>query len=203
MARVWIGVVFVVAALVAGIAAQAAFDAERQSLPSRTGRPDGGRLTGPPAPVAVTGADPSTTGELVVVVTYLDALEQERLEREQIDAYLAALEATRLADLEAQRMAQARQAAGPPAPSRGTSTPTGCDGHVVPAYIVQRESGCDYGAVNPTGCGGNGCVGLYQFDTRHFTSGACSDLDWHSPADQDECARRLSNGGTNLAPWGG
>lgn len=87
---------------------------------------------------------------------------------------------------------------------------SGCDGEgwVIPAGIVWRESRCDYGAVNVSGCGGNGCLGAYQFDARHFTgwangTAACGDLDWTVPADQHECARRLSADGTNLAPWGG
>lgn len=126
---------------------------------------------------------------------------EERLQRERDEAI-----AKYLSDLAAffeavARQNQARpQSAGTSGPS--TRTPTACDGHVVPAYIVQRESGCDYGAVNPTGCGGASCVGLYQFDLRHFTSGQCVGLDWHNPADQDECARRISNNGTNLKPWG-
>jgi hypothetical protein len=132
------------------------------------------------------------------VAAFLDGLaraewiaEQERLERERQDAE------------EAQRLEAARRAADQPVARPGTSQPASCDGHVIPGYIVQRESGCNYGAVNPTGCSGYSCVGLYQFDLRHFTSGACRDLDWHDPAQQDECARRLSNNGTNLAPWGG
>lgn len=136
------------------------------------------------------------------VTDYLEGLERER---QAVAAYLDALEAARLAaEAEAARVAAAQQAARPTPSSSGTiQVPSSCDGHVVPAYIIQRESGCNYGAVNPSGCGGASCVGLYQFDLRHFTSGACMGLDWHNPADQDECARRISNGGTNLAPWGG
>lgn len=90
------------------------------------------------------------------------------------------------------------------------STPGECDGEawVLPTSIVWRESRCDFGAVNVGGCGGNGCLGAYQFDARHFSGwangqAACGDLDWTIPADQHECARRLSADGTNLAPWGG
>jgi hypothetical protein len=81
--------------------------------------------------------------------------------------------------------------------------PTSCDGHVVAAEILRRESGCDYGAYNPSGCEGRGCVGLYQLDEGHFaavspwnsnTSGVCHGLDSSSPADQDECASRLGPG---------
>lgn len=110
------------------------------------------------------------------------------------------------------------ESAATPEPAAPPSTPhpaappadlpdTGCDGHVIPGWILMRESRCSYDAWNPGGCGGHGCVGLYQFDLRHFTGwangqAACGDLDPWTPADQDECAARLSHNGTNLAPWG-
>jgi hypothetical protein len=151
----------------------------------------------------VTGADPDATGEAIAVADYLEARERERLETERLEAERVAAEA---AALEATRVAQARAAAVPQPARVGTRAPTGCDGHVIPGDILRAESGCDYGAVNPSGCtdgATSGCVGLYQFDADHFgPGGACSGLDWHSPADQDVCASRLSNGGTNLAPWG-
>lgn len=81
------------------------------------------------------------------------------------------------------------------------SLPSSCDGKVIPAYIVMRESGCDYGAVNYDGCGGTNCYGMYQIAGFHWNGGSCSDLNWSIPADQDECARRLSDNGNNLAPW--
>jgi len=85
----------------------------------------------------------------------------------------------------------------------GTSR-TECEGHVIPGYIIARESGCNYDAVSPPGfCSGTGCYGLYQIAGFHWNGGGCSDLTWTIPAEQDECARRLSSGGTNLAPWGG
>lgn len=99
-----------------------------------------------------------------------------------------------------------------PSAAQGSTAPvsSGCDSEawVIPAGIVWRESHCDYGAVNVNGCGGYGCLGAYQFDARHFDgwangTAACGDLDWTIPADQHECAARLSGGGTNLAPWGG
>lgn len=97
-----------------------------------------------------------------------------------------------------------------PTPARDGDSPAGCDGEewAIPTALVWRESRCDFGAINPGGCGGQGCLGAYQFDSRHFTGwangeAACGDLDWTIPADQHECARRLSRDGTNLAPWGG
>jgi hypothetical protein len=76
-----------------------------------------------------------------------------------------------------------------------------------PTGIAWRESRCSYDAYNPTGCGGHGCVGLYQFDSRHFDGwangqAACGDLNATIPSEQDECAWRLSRGGTNFQPWG-
>lgn len=97
-----------------------------------------------------------------------------------------------------ERTAATAVVASPVSASSGGGS-TGCDGHVVPGYILQRESGCSYDAYNPTGCGGSGCIGLYQLDAKHYNS-TCAGLDT-SPAGQDECASRLSNGGTNLAPW--
>lgn len=112
-----------------------------------------------------------------------------------VDNYLFAIEAERIAKEEA-----AKRGSGRVAPS-GFDLPSDCQGKVVPAYIVQRESHCNYGAVNANGCGGAGCYGMYQIHGMHWNGGACSDLNWEIPADQDECARRLSNDGTNLAPW--
>jgi hypothetical protein len=119
--------VIVVVALVAGLVAELTAADPEHAKPDRLERPSGGRFPGPPAPPALSGADPSATGELVAVVTYLDALEQERLERERqaVAAYLDAIEQTRLADAAAAaaRMAQARPTPGPPATSGGASGP--------------------------------------------------------------------------------
>lgn len=76
-----------------------------------------------------------------------------------------------------------------------------------PAHIAYRESHCSYDAYNPGGCGGNGCIGAYQFDSRHFFGwangqSACGDLDPWTIEGQNECAWRLSREGTNFSPWG-
>lgn len=176
----FVGLVFVLAALVTGIATQASFDAEKQSGYPRSARPAAGvQMASPPY------VDWDAVGEQQKTDDYLRG-ERERIERELVT----------------QAEAEARAVAVRPVVPRPTTTAQGCDGHVVPGWILQRESGCDYGAVNPTGCSGFSCVGLYQFDLRHFTSGQCSGLDWHIPADQDECARRLI-AQSGLAPWGG
>lgn len=85
---------------------------------------------------------------------------------------------------------------GPPVASGGT-----CEGDFpVSGSVVYRESRCDPNAYNATGCGGRGCVGLFQLDQGHFaqvspwnsgTSGTCADLSPASQADQKTCAARL------------
>lgn len=96
-----------------------------------------------------------------------------------------------------------------PVEQPAVTMPGECDGEpwALPVGIVWRESRCNYHVVNVDGCGGHSCLGAYQFDARHFSGwangqAACGDLDWTIPADQHECARRLSRDGTNLAPWG-
>jgi len=112
-------------------------------------------------------------------------------------------EAAAEAEREAARIAAASKTVVNSSSGSSFDAPSECTGKVLPAYIVQRESHCNYGAVNVTGCGGSGCYGMYQIHGMHWNGGACSDLNWQIPADQDECASRLSSGGTNLRPWAG
>ena len=141
-----------------------------------------------------------------------NALIAEEESRQAEEARLAAEVA---AAEEAARMKEqqqiAQQAPSPVAVSQ-TGPDGACDGinWVVPVYIVYRESHCNFLAVNQNGCGGYSCVGAYQFDRRHWIPreeggwGGCADLgDWQIPANQHECASRMSRGGTYLAPWGG
>lgn len=121
---------------------------------------------------------------------------------QQIAEYLNALEQERIAQEKASRQQTSRVA------GNSFNFPSECEGKVIPAYIIMRESRCNYGSVNWGGCGGNNCYGMYQIDGRHWSSwgntpGACSDLNWEVSADQDECANRLSSGGSNLRPWAG
>ena len=140
-----------------------------------------------PVPLAAVGEHP---GELIAMLEWVTGVENERIRQEKEAAEQAA-------------MAAARQVASPAA------TPPGdCAGipSWFPAGIAWRESRCSYDAYNQNGCGGHGCIGLYQFDARHFTGwqngqSACGDLDPWTAAGQDECAWRLSRGGTNFAPW--
>lgn len=120
----------------------------------------------------------------------------------QVAEYLHAIEQERIAQEKIARQ-QSTQVSG-----QSFNLPSECEGKVIPAHIVMRESRCNYGSVNWGGCGGNNCYGMYQIDGRHWTSwgntpGACSDLNWEVSAEQDECANRLSSGGTNLRPWSG
>lgn len=115
-------------------------------------------------------------------------------------AALAAAEAERT------RVAPARPGAGPDALAAGGHP---CGDDVIPGEIIWRESRCNPDAYNPDGCGGRGCVGLWQLDLGHFAErspwggpGGCADLDPSSVDDQRECARRLSSDGGNLRPWG-
>ncbi len=128
-----------------------------------------------------------------------------------VEAEAEAQERARLEAIEAERLVAERAArASRPAIVVVPNVRPGCEGDwPIPAWIVQRESGCDYGAVNRTGCSGHSCVGAYQFDLRHWIAredggwGGCAHLgDWRVPENQDACAVQMSRGGTNLAPWG-
>lgn len=142
-------------------------------------------------PVACQGFNP-------IAVAYA-AAEQENA---RVYAYLAELEQAQQAELSRQRST--------PRASSSFDLPSECTGKPIPAYIIMRESGCNYGAVNANGCGGWSCVGMYQFDLRHWLTpeeggwGGCAWLgDWTIPANQDACADQMSRGGTNLSAWGG
>lgn len=194
MNRFFVGVLVIVAALVSGLALQAL-------LAQETSAPPHAQAGSAPAPLGTSDqaftdwSERRTLTDWVAVYEYRTWIEGvERWERER------QLEAERLA---AEAATQARTS-GVRRSVSGASTSVGgdCSGFVIPSDIVWAESRCDYGAYNATGCGGYGCIGAYQFDSRHYGSwGGCADLGT-DPAGQDECARRLSNNGTNLQPWG-
>jgi hypothetical protein len=173
----------VLAACATGIAAQVAFDAQKQSLGSHAERPAAG-VSAPPPLVAVGGDHP---GDLIAFTEIVYALSIEEHERE------------------AQRVAQPRST-----PGGGVAASGACDliGWTLPDAVLWRESRCSLDAFNATGCGGRGCVGAAQLDLGHFAAqspwggpGGCADLDATVIADQQECVRRLSAGGSNLTPW--
>lgn len=141
-------------------------------------------------------------GEIVAaqVVEYAEAIT-----RDEVGRYIAAVaeaeaaEAARVAAAEAAARAVSRPAPRPI--TTGSGGPTSCDGHVVPGYILERESGCSYDAYNASGCDGAGCIGLYQLHAMHFApGGACAGMGT-DPAGQDACASKISGGGSNLNPW--
>lgn len=98
--------------------------------------------------------------------------------------------------VEAQRLADAQRR---DVVVRGSASYLGvgeCTGFSVPDYIIQRESGGNPEAHNPSGA--HGCT---QTLLSHYSSGQCQGLDPYTVDGQRECTYRLSNGGTNLAPW--
>lgn len=170
------------------------FDAERQSAPPHAERPTAGAKTAP-LPLAAVGGDSTAAME----AEYRAFVEGVQREQDRLAA-----EAAAQAERDAAAAAAARRAGG-----GGGGGGTCGDGWVIPGEYVWRESKCDFNAQSPSSfCGGHGCVGAYQFDSRHWDAGSgwggCADLgDWRDPEAQHECARRLSRDGTNLAPWGG
>lgn len=89
-------------------------------------------------------------------------------------------------------------------PTATTATASQTGGKwAIPSYIVQRESGGDYGAYNANGCvtkTSRGCIGAYQIASFHFApGGACAGYGT-APAGQDRCAAKLwSQSGSS--PW--
>jgi hypothetical protein len=88
-----------------------------------------------------------------------------------------------------------------PAPAPAPAAQTCGDGYVIPGTIVWNESRCDPNAINQS----SGAFGLYQILPMHWApGGVCDDLaaTRSNVQSQNECAWRLSKGGTNLKPWG-
>lgn len=94
-----------------------------------------------------------------------------------------------------------------PAP-RTAPSPAGlepCGGAYPPCSVAAAESGGRYDAYNPTGCtsqGRAGCYGKWQFGW--FWGGKLGlplDLATATPAQQDEAARILWNGGAGCSNW--
>lgn len=78
-----------------------------------------------------------------------------------------------------------------------------CGGDLPSCYIVARESGGSYSAYNPSGCGGNGCYGKYQFSGAWAGKlGLPFDLSTATPQQQDDAARALWNHGAGASNWG-
>lgn len=130
--------------------------------------------------------------EQEAIAKYLAAVEEQR----KIDEYLAAIEAARVeAERQAALAAAARQRPVNTGYHPGT-TVGACTGFAIPDYIIQRESGGNPSAYNPSGA-----YGCAQTLLSHYSSGSCRGLDPYTIEGQRACVDILSNGGTNLNPW--
>jgi hypothetical protein len=84
--------------------------------------------------------------------------------------------------------------------SRGEGVP--CGGDLPPCYVVDRESHGTWDAYNPTGCGGTGCFGPYQFGG--FWAGKLglpNDLRTTTHEQWVNAARALWNNGAGCSNW--
>lgn len=78
-----------------------------------------------------------------------------------------------------------------------------CGGDLPPCWVLRRESGGNPRAVNPSGCHGRGCYGLWQFDPRTWANyGGYSRADQAPAGVQNEKARLLWAGGHGCSHWG-
>lgn len=121
----------------------------------------------------------------------------------QLAEHLTALGDAFLSDLYAAQTAYIASLAPPAPPTRQTATQSAsrgtvgeCTGFAIPDYIIQRESGGNASAYNPSGA-----YGCAQTLLSHYSRGSCSGLDPYTIDGQRECVDILSNGGTNLQPW--
>src|SRR5262245_36359151 len=133
--------------------------------------------------------------EVDAVMNFLDCCALQV--KHDVDAYLADLEAQRVAAEEAARVAAAQAARrATTTVTRGGTTVGECTGFAIPDYIIQRESGGNPSAMNPSGA-----YGCAQTLLSHYYGGSCSGLDPYTIDGQRQCVDILSNGGTNLSPW--
>jgi hypothetical protein len=116
----------------------------------------------------------------------------------EVAAYLDGVHEAELAEQarQAAAAASAAQASRPRAAASAGVTVGECTGFAIPAYIIQRESGGNPSAYNPSGA-----YGCAQTLLSHYSSGSCRGLDPYSIDGQRACVDILSNGGSNLAPW--
>jgi len=71
---------------------------------------------------------------------------------------------------------------------------------VIPDYIIERESGGNPNARNPSGAYGCAQTLLSHYRTGDHP-GACAGMDPYTVDGQRQCVYVLSDGGRNLAPW--
>lgn len=128
----------------------------------------------------------------------LAAATMEDIRQREINAYLEAVEEERLAQAERVRQQIAASSSANNSSNYHPGTTDGeCTGFVIPDYIIKRESGGNPSAYNPSGA-----YGCAQTLLSHYQDGrTCQGLDPFTIDGQRECVYRLSNGGSNLAPW--
>jgi len=144
---------------------------------------DSGRALAPLPLAAVGGEHPEAAIELAEAV-YAAAI-NEAIYGAMVD--------------EALRAAREAAARAVPRGTRSGGSGVGdCTGFPLPDYIIERESGGNPWAVNPSS-GAYGCAQVMPF---HWApGGACAGLDRTSIEDQRTCVGWLSEGGTRLSPW--
>jgi Transglycosylase SLT domain len=161
---------------------------EQASISSRTERASSVSPAGP-APAFILFEEAFAIEEERVAVEF-------RVQSEAAYAKLVDEELGRQAYAEAiqQELARRPKAAAPT--YHPGATDGECSGFSIPYYIIQRESGGNPSAYNPSGA-----YGCAQTLLSHYSRGQCQGLDPYTIEGQRECVWRLSNGGTNLNPW--
>jgi hypothetical protein len=114
---------------------------------------------------------------------------------ELVYAQLIENELGRRAELARVTAASAVKAPVHAAPSK-SGTVGDCVGFSIPDYIIQRESGGNPSAYNPSGA-----YGCAQTLLTHYSRGSCQGHDPYTIEGQRACVDILSNGGSNLNPW--
>ena len=188
MKALFVGVLFVLVALVSGLTAQTLL-ADPEHVKPDHAAPPAAEVFGPSS--ELNGWETTRlVAEVEAVSVYLEAVEAERIERLAEEARIRAAEDN------------ARQWVAPNTTS-SSRVATGCT-IILPSEIVARESGGDCDAYNATGCGGRGCSGYAQLDAGHFAAvspwnpnvaGTCYGLGY------DQCVEKLWSGGAGEGHW--
>ena len=189
MKALFVGVLFVVVALVSGLAAQTLL-ADPEHVKPDHAAPADARVPESSDQAFTDWSERRTLTDWVAVYeyrTWIEGVERERLAEE---ARIRAAES------------DARQRVAPNTTSF-SRVATGCT-IILPSEIVARESGGDCDAYNATGCGGRGCSGYAQLDAGHFAAvspwnpnvaGTCYGLGY------DQCVEKLWSGGAGEGHW--
>jgi hypothetical protein len=116
----------------------------------------------------------------------------------QAEVAAAATEGARLSNATGENIVPVAVAASPNTIGEGVP----CDGPHVPCWRVNIESRGTWNAYNPTGCGGNGCYGPYQFSGAWAGKlGLPSDLTTTTPAQWVAAADALWANGAGCSNW--